>query len=222
VGKDFMKSNQTNNHYENEHVFLKEREKVWKIMCTHLQKYISPKAVILDIGAGYCDFINNIKGKEKHALDISDAMLKHARKGIIKHKQKSTDLEEFKSEYFDIIFASNIFEHLTRKELQLTLREVYKILKKGGKLLIIQPNFKYGYKEYFDDSTHMNIYTHISMSEVLRSNSFFVERVYPRFLPITMKSRFKKLYFLLSIYLYLPIKPFAKQFFIIARKTKIN
>jgi len=42
--------------------FQKERDCVWRIIAKYLQKEIGFDAKILDIGAGYCDFINNIMG----------------------------------------------------------------------------------------------------------------------------------------------------------------
>ena len=39
---------------------------------------------VLDVGAGYCYFINNINCKEKHALDISEAPFSYYYKGDIR------------------------------------------------------------------------------------------------------------------------------------------
>ena len=67
----------------------------------------------------------------------------------------------FKNNEVSLIFASNILEHLSKEEFEKTLKEIKRILKKKGKLIIIQPNFKYAYKEYYDDFyTYPRVYTY--------------------------------------------------------------
>lgn len=197
--------------------FDRRRTTVWKSIAGYLQSEISPDSVILDIGAGYCDFINNIKAEEKHALDIED-IKKFANKDVIVHIQSCKNLKNFDSEYFDVVFSSNFFEHLFKEEFEKVLYEINRIMKKRGRLIIIQPNFKYSYREYFDDYTHVLIFTEIGLCDALRSAGFSILKCTPRFLPFSMKSRLPKLRIFVDLYLRLPIKPFAKQMLIIAQK----
>jgi hypothetical protein len=47
---------------------IQQKEKVWKVLChVFFQKVIPEESVVLDIGAGYCEFINHIKCKKKFA-----------------------------------------------------------------------------------------------------------------------------------------------------------
>ncbi|MCX9083174.1 MAG: hypothetical protein OIN87_00035 [Candidatus Methanoperedens sp.] len=40
------------------------RAKLWAMLCNNFfQKYIPENSVVLDVGAGYCEFINNIKAR---------------------------------------------------------------------------------------------------------------------------------------------------------------
>jgi len=49
------------------------KEKLWKILCREfLQKFIHPTDTIVDLGAGECEFINNIHGQKKIAVDIKE------------------------------------------------------------------------------------------------------------------------------------------------------
>ncbi|MBU0650831.1 class I SAM-dependent methyltransferase, partial [bacterium] len=184
----------------------------------YLQKFIPKDSVTLDLGAGYCDFINNISSKEKHALDAYSDLDKYAEPNVNKHKKDCSDLGDFQDNYFDIIFASNIFEHLNNEDITKTLTECRRIMKENGKLIIIQPNFKYAYREYFDDFTHQNIFTHISLSNLLKTYNFKINKIMPKFLPMTMKSRLPKFKWLIKVYLHSPFKPLAKQMLIIASK----
>jgi hypothetical protein len=97
------------------------------------------------------------------------------------------------------------------------LAGVRKILSPRGTLNIIQPNYRYAYREYFDDYTHIAIYSHISLCDVLRVSGFDIVDVQPRFLPLSIKSRLPVRESLIRAYLASPIKPMGKQMLIRAR-----
>jgi ubiquinone/menaquinone biosynthesis C-methylase UbiE len=119
-----------------------------------------------------------------------------------------------------VVFASNFFEHLTSIDLDKTLIEIKRILKNNGRLIIIQPNYKYYKRNYFDDPTHKQIFTDISLAGYLERNGFVIEKREPRFMPATLKSRLPKTPFLVKIYLRSPVRPLACQFLIVARNNK--
>jgi len=75
--------------------------------------------------------------------------------------------------YFDRVFLSNFFEHLKNKEeLVDVLVFCLNNLKPGGSLLIIQPNFKYSFREYYDFIDHQLPITHISLAGINADNRF--------------------------------------------------
>ena len=90
------------------------KEKIWKELAEYFQKNIpiKPHDTVLDLGAGYCYFINNIRCKEKHALDICPIPLNNAQQDVIKHVRSCTNLKIFKTKFFDVVFCSNLLEHL--------------------------------------------------------------------------------------------------------------
>ena len=52
------------NEYECE-----QKNKIWKVLCPNFfQQFIPVDAVVLDVGAGYCEFINNIRCFKKIAV----------------------------------------------------------------------------------------------------------------------------------------------------------
>lgn len=191
---------------------------VWREICRFLQRYVPPQSIVLDLGAGHCGFINQIKAHEKHAVDDCPAAAGFAKPGIHFHLSGSSLLGMFGGSSVDVVFASNLLEHLTREELAKTLEEVRRILRTGGRLLVLQPNFRYSYKKYFDDYTHRRIFTHVSLRDLLSSSGFQVEVVQPRFLPFSMRSGPVGFPWLVRLYLRSPIKPFAGQMLLVARK----
>jgi SAM-dependent methyltransferase len=123
-------------------------------------------------------------------------------------------------QHFDHVFVSNFFEHLEdRHQLLAVLDFIARALKPGGTLLVIQPNFKYAYREYYDFVDHVLPVTDGSLSEALLATGFTIERMTPRFLPFTTKGR-PASPALLRIYLALPIlwRFFGGQLFAVARK----
>src|SRR3989344_3828855 len=131
------------NYFSTRFQYDRKRDYVWKKITSYLKRYIPEDSVVLDLGAGYCNFVNNIEAKEKHALDIFPDMKKYANVDVISHSSYSTGMSSIKSNHFDVVFASNFFEHLSDDDMSKTISEIRRILKRGGKLIVIQPNFKY-------------------------------------------------------------------------------
>src|SRR5207244_1729817 len=95
--------------------------------------------------------------------------------------------------------------------------QLKRILAPGGTINILQPNYYYCFREYFDDYTHRTIYTHTSISDFLEAHEYEVIDCRPRFLPLTVKSRLPVSPLLIRLYLSSPLKPLGKQMFIRAR-----
>lgn len=195
-----------------------KRETVWRALAGYLQRFIPGDCRILEIGAGYCHFINNIRAGEKHCLDIFQELPGYAKNDVSAHVASACDMGFFENGMFDVVFCSNFFEHLTREEARITIGEIYRILKEKGKFIAIQPNYRYCANLYFDDYTHLTVYSHVSMGQFLQSGGFSILRINPKFIPFSMNSKLPKIKQLVDIYLRFPIKPFAKQMLVVAEK----
>ena len=194
---------------------------MYQVLCDKFfQKYIPQNAVVLDIAAGYCEFINNIKAKRKIALDINPDVKQFAENDVEVIISSSTDMKQIKSETVDVAFTSNFFEHLSKDDIVKTLKEVYRVLRKEGKFLVLQPNIRYCYKDYWMFFDHITPLDDRSLSEVLEVNGFKIIECRPKFLPYTTKSKLPKSIFFLKMYLKIPIiqKVIGKQAFIYAKK----
>ncbi len=207
-------------YYDTRFSFDKSREKVWNEIAAYLQRYVPRDSVILDLGAGYCSFINNIKAREKHAIDVYKEFTKYASEDVKTFVGSCVDLKRFKNNSFDVVFSSNLLEHLSVEEAEATLKEAFRILKFEGKIILIQPNFKHSYKTYFDDYTHKTIYTDTSLADLLKKHKFKIIKRDGRFLPFSLKLRLPKSGFLVRLYLRMPYRPMAKQMLIIGEKVE--
>jgi ubiquinone/menaquinone biosynthesis C-methylase UbiE len=206
-------------YYKTRYSYDAGRAKVWRAITEYLQRYVERADCVVDLGAGYCDFINNIKATKKYAVDINPDGHEFCESNVEFINSSINHISKIKPESVDVLFASNLLEHLDDRELDEALIEFNRILKSGARVILMQPNFRYAYKEYFDDYTHKKIFTHISLRDYFEANSYKSIKVIPKFLPFTLKSRFPKSYFLTKIYLASIYKPMAKQMLVVLKKV---
>jgi len=202
---------------------LEARNRLWNVLCTDFfQQFIRPEDAVLDMGAGYCEFINNIRCGEKYAMDVDESPMRYAYKDVQILIGESTSASTLlKGKMVDVVFMSNFLEHIpTKDKLILTLEEIKKILKPNGKLLMLQPNIRYCYKNYWDYFDHHIPLSDKSMEEVLKATHFTIRMIKPKFLPLTTKSRLPLHPWLVKLYLkIIPIQlVMGKQMFIYAMK----
>ena len=209
-----MASNDKNYH-KTRFKFDPGRIKVWKAITEYLQPYVGDNKTVFDLGAGYGDFINLIKAKKKYALDISADVKDYINKDVVFIHKPSTSLEDLPTNSVDVVFSSNLMEHLDRAQLDQTMKGVKRSMKSGGVLILIGPNFRYAYREYFDDYTHKTIFTHVSLADLMFEYGFKPIKVVPKFLPLSLKSKLPKSYLLTKLYLHSPIHPMGKQMLLI-------
>jgi SAM-dependent methyltransferase len=133
-----------------------ERERKWKFFIIALfWKYIHTKGrwgligergKLLDLGCGNGGYLQSINqdwlvGKkiECVGVDPDKEAIKHARKIGLKVKEGTIETAAFPDSYFDIVRINHTIEHIS--EPLGTLKEVYRIIKPGGKVIIEVPNF---------------------------------------------------------------------------------
>jgi ubiquinone/menaquinone biosynthesis C-methylase UbiE len=203
-------------YFETRLSFDTNRIKVWKHLSAYLSRWIAPDAAVLELGAGWCDFANSIQAGRVVAMDLDPTVEKAAASHVTAAVGDCSDLSRFGDGEFDVVFASNLLEHLQRPDTSRLLAESKRVLRPGGRLILMQPNFRLNPGRYFDDFTHVAIFTDQSLQDYLVSEGFHIESMHPRFLPLTMKSRGAGLTFLIPWYLRSPIKPLAGQMLVVA------
>jgi SAM-dependent methyltransferase len=201
--------------------FDPRRETVWKALWRYHFRHIVPAdGCVLDLGCGYGDFINQVEARRRIALDSWKGFPAHLRPGVEPIVSSVTDLGAIDECSVDFAFASNLFEHLSQTDFAAALAALRPKLTGRGSLAILQPNWRYAFREYFDDYTHVSVYSHISLADFLEANGWEVIEVRPRFLPLTVKSRLPVWPPLIGAYLKSPVKPLGKQMLIRARPAR--
>lgn len=192
-----------------------KRDVLWKTLCeAWLQRFVGAGACVLELGCGYGHFINHIRGSRRIALDSWQGAAEFLAPGVESVCANATDLSAVEDDSVDFAFASNLFEHLAQDEFRSVLSQLRRKLRKGGTLGIIQPNYRFAYREYFDDYTHVAIYSDRSLCDFLAANGFRVLECHPRVLPFSVASRLPVWPALIRLYLKLPFRPMGKQMWV--------
>lgn len=200
------------NYYETRYTPDVGRTKVWRAIVDYISsKYLQSPQDALDLGCGYGDFINNLQCPNKIAVDLNPDAVNYLASGIRFVNSTADDLSAIESDSLDLIFSSNLLEHLSDEELNRAAKEFHRILRKGGHMITMQPNYFYAYREYFDDYTHKKVFSHLSLQDFFAANGFKCQAMEKRFVPFSLKSRLPKTYFLTKLYLDFPLRPMAKQ-----------
>lgn len=110
------------------------RNKVWQILSTDFfSRWIRSGDRVLDLGCGYCQFINHVACAAKYGMDLNPSAADHAASGVTLIHQDCATRWPFEDNFLDAIFSSNFFEHLsTKSSLEDTLREAARCLKPGA------------------------------------------------------------------------------------------
>lgn len=201
---------------------FEKRKRVWKILCADFfQQHVPPSSVLLDLACGYGEFINHIDASKKYGVDLNPDAQSQLSPDVEFKLTPAYDLSHISSDSVDRVFTSNFLEHLPDKAAcDTVLKEVRRILKPGGKFMILGPNIRYAYKEYWDYYDHYLALSHLSLSEGLLLAGYQPEIVIDRFLPYTMNNATPTADWMIRLYLQVPFawKLLGKQFFIVARK----
>lgn len=103
---------------------------------------ITERDQVLEIGCGTGLFTRKVYAQTKAsitAIDISEDLLSEARKLLPDATFQIDDAMNlsFGNESFDVVFGSSVLHHL---EMEKSIREIYRVLKKGGRMVFAEPN----------------------------------------------------------------------------------
>jgi len=196
------------------------RRVVWQVLAEYLAPWIPADAHVLELGAGYCDWINAVRAGRKVAVDLWREFPRYAAGDVEPIVlDAAAGLGTLGAEQFDVVLASNLLEHFETDAVSAMVDDVATLLRPSGRFIIIQPNFRYAYRRYFDDFTHRSVFTDTSLGNLLRSHGFTIDVSRPKFLPYSMRAvRSRIPVWLVRAYLRSPFKPMAGQMLIVARK----
>jgi len=129
-------------------------------------KSINAGDKLVDLGSGDGSFVKLLKSKNIDAkgYDID-----------------SVDFESSKipeaNDSIDFVTCVSLIEHI--EDPSNLLKEIFRVLKVGGILIIVTPNFYYCYREFYDDPTHVNPFTTTKLYSMLKLFNFVDQHILP-------------------------------------------
>lgn len=195
------------------------RRGMWSVLCRDFfQKWVKTDAVVLDVAAGTCDFINAIEARERIALDLNPAVEQYAGPDVRTIVGRADAMPGVADGSVDVVFVSNFFEHIERDAILAVLTESRRVLRPGGRLLVLQPNIRFAARDYWMFFDHITPVDDRALVEAFGLTGFRLVHKIERFLPYTAKSRLPQSVGLVRAYLKLPLawRLLGKQSFLVA------
>lgn len=210
--------------YQNRFSTKEEQEKarIWKVLVTEFfQRFVSPEDTVLDLGCGYGEFLNNIVASRRIGIDANPGTKARLAEGVELHTRDVTDLGFLPESSIDLVFTSNLLEHLPNKAaVEKLIKNAGRVLRHGGRFVLLGPNARLVPGAYWDFWDHHVPLTERSLAEALKLAGFELEECIAGFLPYSTQSRLPQWSILVKLYLKArfawPL--FGKQFLLVARK----
>ena len=143
---------------------------------------------LLEPGCGRGEFLAGFRklGMQCYGLDLSPQAGSMVEEVEVKQGNLETDRLPYDDNYFDFIYHKSLLEHLYHPDR--FIKETFRILKPGGVLLSLVPDWEANYKIYFDDFTHRTPFTKVALADIYRMCDFEQIKVVKfRQLPIVWK-----------------------------------
>jgi len=201
------------------------KDAIWRVLCRDFfQRYVDRGDVVLDLGAGFGEFLRHIECTGRIAVDVERLSGRRLPQGTREITAPGHQLTAHVSPLsVDVVFASNVFEHLPNTDAFLgTLGEIWTVLRPTGRLLVLQPNIRLVGGAYWDFVDHHLPLTERTLVEACETTGFKVIELVPRFLPYTTRGALPSSAALVR--LYLRVRPawwlLGKQTWLVARKVE--
>ncbi len=202
---------------------IKSRNSAWLALYGKvLKKYIEPEFTVLDLGSGPGYFINQVDATKKYAVALDQNNSRFIHDDVSFQCTKAQDLNFASDNSIDLVFTSNLFEHLgTREILMESLNELHRVLRnESSKLIVLMPNIRYAKWDFYNFIDHNLPLNEVSLREALEICQFKILEEHKKFFPYTAKGLQVSIPLaLVKFYLTLPprLRPRAKQMFFVAQ-----
>ncbi len=134
------------------------------------------KAVDLGCGNGSLVGLARAKGVEAFGFDISRQHVSIARdlSGVDAFLRATVERLPLRSVSVDLVFVQHVIEHLRNPSR--AVGEWRRVLKPGGRLVVLTPNARYPNPSIFEDPTHVRIFDQQSLLDLLGQSGLRVVR----------------------------------------------
>jgi SAM-dependent methyltransferase len=139
----------------------------------------------LDIGCGRGEFLRGFIdcGVQGHGVDRSRTAERYCPEAELRTADLENEELPYPDNHFDVIYSKSVIEHFYYPEK--LVKEMFRVLKPGGLLITMCPDWEYNVRNYFEDYTHRTPFTQTSLRDIQMIHGFENIKVeYFRQLPI--------------------------------------
>lgn len=156
---------------------------------------LSQGQTMLEVGSGRSELLQQFRnlGLDTYAIDSApsaeDFALQAGAKFELYEFSPGKDSNPFSGMKFDVVFSKSFIEHISQPINYFEWCRT--VLKDGGKLISLTPDWEANFKTFYDDVTHVKPFTQVSLKQTLEFTNFENVRVFRfRQLPLTWESNF--------------------------------
>ena len=127
---------------------------------------------LLEIGCGRGDFLNEFRKKnlEVYGVDLSNYSQSFLPEINFKKVDLTKDALPFEDNFFDVIYSKSLIEHFYYPDT--LFQEAYRVLKPGGKIITLTPEWQFNYNSFYEDYTHRVPFSKMSLKDIHEINNF--------------------------------------------------
>ncbi len=131
----------------------------------------------LDIGCGRGEFLRGFIdcGVKGYGVDQSRAAEKYCPEAELSTADLENDGLPFEDNFFDVIYSKSVIEHFYYPER--LMQEIYRVLKPGGLVITLCPDWEFNYRIYFEDYSHRTPFMQSSLQDIQLIHGFENVRV---------------------------------------------
>ena len=126
----------------------------------------------LDIGCGRGEFLRGFIdcGVKGYGIDRSSAAKKYCPEADLKIANLENQSLPYPNNYFDVVYSKSVIEHFYYPEK--LIQEIFRVLKPGGKVITLCPDWEFNIRIYFEDYTHRTPFTRPSLRDIKLIHGF--------------------------------------------------
>ncbi len=127
---------------------------------------------MLEIGCGRGEFLESFQkeGLICQGVDLSDYCAKNKKDLKVACLDLSKENLPYEDNYFDVVYHKSLLEHFWSPDK--IMKETQRILKPGGKVIILTPDWVSQMKIFYEDFTHCRPYTAQALRDLLQIYGF--------------------------------------------------
>lgn len=127
---------------------------------------------LLDIGCGRGEFLRGFIncGARGFGVDRSDIAYKYCHQADLRIADLENDSLPYDDNTFDVVFSKSVIEHFYFPER--LVKEMFRVLKPGGMVITLCPDWEFNYRIYFEDYTHRTPFMKSSLRDIQLIHGF--------------------------------------------------